>query len=243
MPPAHWVGVRVPAGYTQAVVLAATLTLCPTPLVLYLSFVSGEVPAATCRVGVTLSKGASDMMSLFWGSLLLGGAVTLLQFAATAIGLDHDLHADAHDTVSDGLNLFSVRAIAAGLAFFGLAGVAGARLGFGAPLSVIGALAAGGLAAIGVAVVMRAMLRLNTDRTFRLSGAVGTAGNVYLSIPAARSGTGKVHLSVQQRIMELDAVTPADAIETGTRVLVIDVIAPATVVVVPEPDFLNDGET
>jgi hypothetical protein len=183
------------------------------------------------------------MMSLFWGCLLLGGVVTLLQFGATAIGLDHDLHADAHDIASDGLNLFSIRAIAAGLAFFGLAGIAGARLGFGAPLSFIGALAAGGLAATGVAVVMRAMLRLNTDRTFQLEGTVGIGGNVYLSIPGARSGTGKVHLTVQQRIMELDAVTPDGAIETGARVLVIDVIAPATVVVVPEPDFLNDGDT
>jgi hypothetical protein len=183
------------------------------------------------------------MMSLFWGCLLLGGAVTVLQFGATVIGLDHDLHADAHDTASDGLNLFSIRAIGAGLAFFGLAGVTGARSGFGELLSFVGAFAAGGLAVLGVAITMRAMLRLNSDRTFRLEGAVGSSGNVYLRIPRARSGTGKVHLSVQQRIMELDAVTPADAIDTGTRVLVIDVIAPATVVVVPEPEFLKDGDT
>jgi hypothetical protein len=182
------------------------------------------------------------MTSLFWGCLLLGGAVTVLQLGATMIGLDHDLHADAHGPVSDGLNLFSVRALSAGMAFFGLAGLGALRLGSGAVLSSFAALAAGTAAAGAVAMAMRTLLRLNSDRTFRLESAMGASGDVYLSIPASRSGMGKVHLTVQQRIMELDAVTPAEGLATGTKVLVIDCVAPATVVVVPQPDVLNDGD-
>jgi hypothetical protein len=70
---------------------------------------------------------------------------------------------------------------------------------------------------------------------------VGQSGDVYLSIPAHRGGTGKVHITLQERLMELDAVTTEEFIDTGARVLVIDTIAPATVVVVREPRILEEG--
>ena len=96
-------------------------------------------------------------------------------------------------------------------------------------------------AAVGVAAVMRGMQRLEADQTFRLANAVGKTGDVYLSIPGERTGTGKVHITIHERLMELDAITPEGEIPTGARVLVIDSIAPATVIVVPQPRILDDG--
>jgi hypothetical protein len=46
---------------------------------------------------------------------------------------------------------------------------------------------------------------------------------VYLTIPAERSGIGKVHVTVQERLIECPAITTHAAIPTGTPVLVIDV--------------------
>ena len=186
------------------------------------------------------------MTSFFWICLLLGGGIVVLQFGASLFGFDHHdtPHGEfGHGPISEGLRLFSLRALSAGVAFFGLGGLAALRLGLPSLLAIpIGALA-GVAAAIGVSAVFRGMKRLECDQTFRLSNAVGKSADVYLSIPAQRSGTGKIHVTIQERLLELDAITPEAEIPTGTRVLVIDSIAPATVIVVPQPRILEDGAT
>jgi hypothetical protein len=183
------------------------------------------------------------MTSLLWMCVLVGGGVVVLQFGASLLGLDHDApHGEfGHGPISEGLQLFSVRALSAGVAFFGIGGLAALRLGLPAMVAIpVGAIA-GVAAVVGVAAVMRGMQRLEGDQTFRLSNAVGKSGEVYLSIPAQRSGTGKIHIAIQERLMELDAITPEEEIPTGARVLVIDSIAPATVIVVLQPKILEDG--
>jgi len=185
------------------------------------------------------------MTSFFWICLLLGGGVVLLQLGASVLGLHHDAPHDSfgHGPASEGLNLLSVRALSAGIAFFGLGGLATLRVG----LPLVAALAAGLIAAmgaaVGVALLLRSMKRLEGDQTFVLKNTVGLSGDVYLSIPARRGGTGKIHMTVQQRVVELDAMTTEDDIATGTRVLVIDAIAPATVIVVPQPLILKEGDS
>ncbi len=182
------------------------------------------------------------MTSLFWMCLLLGGGVVVLQFGASLLGLDHDApHGEfGHGPVSEGLQLFSLRAISAGVAFFGVGGLAGLRLGLPTMVAIPMGIAAGAAAALGVAAVMRGMQRLEGDQTFRLANTVGQSGQVYLGIPAQRTGTGKIHITIQERLMELDAVTPEGEIPTGARVLVIDSIAPATVIVVAQPTILEE---
>ena len=185
------------------------------------------------------------MTSLLWMCVLLGGGVVVLQFGASLLGLDHDApHGEfGHGPASEGLHLLSVRALAAGVAFFGVGGLAALRLGLPTVLAFpIGAVV-GVAAAVGVAAVMRGMQRLEGDQTFRLSNAVGQSGDVYLSIPGQKSGTGKIHITIQERLMELDAITTEGEIPTGARVLVIDSIAPATVIVVPQPRILEDGSS
>jgi hypothetical protein len=183
------------------------------------------------------------MTSFFWICLLLGGGVVVLQFGASLMGFDHDTpHGEfGHGPISEGLRLSSLRALAAGVAFFGVGGLAALRLGLPSFVAIPIGVVAGVAAAVGVAAAFRGMQRLESDQSFRLSNAVGKSGDVYLSIPAQRSGTGKIHVTIQERLMELDAITPEQEIPTGTRVLVIDSIAPATVIVVPQPRILEDG--
>ena len=194
------------------------------------------------------------MTTLFWMCILLGGGIVLLQLGASLVGLHHDAPHGAighgaigqgaigHGPVSEGLQLFSVRALSAGVAFFGVGGLAGLRLGVPVLVAVGIAVVAAAISAAGVAVLMRSMHRLEGDQSFRLTNAVGLSGEVYLGIPARRSGTGKIHLTVQERLVELDAMTSEDGIATGTRVLVVDAIAPATVMVVLQPRILEDGD-
>ncbi|MFN2565343.1 MAG: hypothetical protein ABR499_10085, partial [Gemmatimonadaceae bacterium] len=127
----------------------------------------------------------------------------------------------------------------AALAFFGVGGLAGLATPFGVAVAIPLALVFGGAAMLAVAAAMRAMLKLEDDGTVHIEGAIGLSGDVYLSIPAARRGVGKVHVVLQNRLVELQAVTThADALPTGARILVIDVVDADTVDVVPDPAVL-----
>ncbi|HYJ79071.1 MAG TPA: hypothetical protein VEW03_05705 [Longimicrobiaceae bacterium] len=165
-----------------------------------------------------------------------GSAVLLLQFLLGLVGLDHgdlfgvdlsDLHA------GDALNLLSVRAIGAGLAFFGLVGLL--VLSWGGPewMALPAGLVAGGTAATLVAFATQQLRRLESDGTLRLEKAVGEAATVYLSIPGELAGSGKVHLALQGRTVELEAVSQ-HALATGTPVVVVDLVGPDTVEVAPQ---------
>lgn len=185
------------------------------------------------------------MTTFFVTCAALGGAVLLLQLLLGLFGIggDHDTeHHDGHagkEGMSAGLNLLSVRALSAGVAFFGVGGLAGLSTGFGLFAAVPLALIAGSVAAVAVAAVMRAMLRLEDDGTVLIHGAIGTSGTVYLTVPGERGGVGKVHVTLQNRLVELQAVTSQRALPTGSRVLVVDVVGPDTVDVVPDPIMLE----
>jgi hypothetical protein len=178
--------------------------------------------------------------TVFLWCAVVGGAVLIFQLAAGLFGLDHGHGHDAQhgDGASEGLNLLSIRSIAAGVAFFGLAGIAARPLGI---LLASGAAVVTGLAAaVGVASIVKMFGRLERDATLSLGNAVGTTGTVYLSIPGHKSGAGKVHLTVQNRLVECLAITSDDPLPTGTSVLVIDLEGRDTVVVVRNPILLNE---
>ena len=202
------------------------------------------------------------MTTLLLTCLAVGGVVLVAQLvlALVGIGADGDAHASGefstkelllgahhgahhgpHDGagahVAAGLHLFSVRSIAAAIAFFGVGGLAARALG-APPAAVLAAAAGAGVAAsLVTAAAMRALLRLDRDATVRLAGAVGEPATVYVPIPGANGGVGKVLLTLQGRTVECQALTAApDPLPTGSRVVVVDVRAADLVEVVPTQD-------
>lgn len=177
------------------------------------------------------------MENVFQICALIGGAVLVLQLLLSVVGSGGDLFgdADAHDGA---LHLLSVRAIAAGVAFFGLAGMWVEATGRGAWLALAVALAAGGAAALAIARVMRQALRLESDGSVHIEQAVGNAATVYLSIPGG-STPGKVHLALGGRTVEYQALS-RHPMPTGAPVVVVDVLGPGIVEVEPSPLLLGD---
>ncbi|MGQ0715610.1 MAG: hypothetical protein ACT4PJ_18075 [Gemmatimonadaceae bacterium] len=184
------------------------------------------------------------MTTFFLICAALGGGVLVVQLALGLLGVTDaggNPHVgDGHDAggangAHAGLDLLSVRSISAGLAFFGLGGLAGLATGLGLIAAIPLSLMAGIAAMVGTAAVMRWMLRLEDDGTVSIHGAVGATGRVYLSIPGDRKGAGKVTLTLQNRTVEYQAVTSSAPLPTGAPIMVVDVIGPDTVDVVPDP--------
>jgi hypothetical protein len=183
------------------------------------------------------------MTALFVVCAALGGGVLVVQLLLGLLGIvdaggDGDAGGHGHGGVhgaAEGLNLLSVRALSAGVAFFGLGGLVGMatplRLLAAIPLAIVGGIAA----MYGTAVAMRWMLGFEDDGTVSIDGAVGATGTVYLAIPGERRGAGKVTLTLQNRIVEYQAVTSDAPLPTGAAIMVVDVVGPDTVHVVADP--------
>lgn len=73
-------------------------------------------------------------------------------------------------------------------------------------------------------VMLRFILRLERNGSFRIQDCVGQTATVYLRIPANHTASGKVQISVNGSVHELNAFTDGDFLPTGTRVRIVAVI-------------------
>ena len=195
------------------------------------------------------------MKPLFLLCAVFGGTVLIGQVLLSYLGFggDHDMGDDGglvdvdgdghpdidHDAHHDSTWLFSIitfRTVVAALTFFGLAGLVATSAKVEPPLALVIALAAGAGAMYGVYLLMRGLGKLNSDGTERIGRAIGQKGVVYLTIPAANAGAGKIHMTLQNRLVEYEAMTGGERLPTGTRIVVVDVIGPDRVRVEPVPE-------
>jgi hypothetical protein len=181
-------------------------------------------------------------VALLVGQLLLSLA-GLGHHIDLMLGHDGDLHADMsgahgglHGDHSDRgghwyVGILSFRSIVAALSIFGLVGM-GLQRTFDPPAparAFILALTAGVAMLYAVGWLLKFAYGLRSDGTVQIEQAVGLSARTYLTIPANKSGLGKVTVELQGRTMEYAAMTCGDAIPTGTTVVVRDVLTPETV--------------
>jgi hypothetical protein len=149
---------------------------------------------------------------IYWIITLAFTLFFLLQMAMTLLGGDHDgAVGDADDAISGddgiGFQFFTIKNLLAFFTILGWTGLACIHSGVG-PFATIGISVFCGLVMMGI---MSALFyytsKLSHSGTLNIKNAVGQTGEVYLKIPAARSGTGKVLIKVQGSIRELDALT------------------------------------
>ena len=80
--------------------------------------------------------------------------------------------------------------------------------------------------------IYKQMLKLEKNGAYRIDDCVGQIVDVYLAIPAKRSGVGKVQISFSGSVQELAALTDSDEpIRSGSKVRVLEIIDTSTVLV------------
>ncbi len=155
-------------------------------------------------------------------------------------GHGHDMSASHHPGTgstngSDGdadhpdstwlFGIISFRTLVAAAAFFGLSGKAALSAGFAQSTSLIIALLVGYSAMYGMYRLMQLVGHLSSSGNERIANAVGRKATVYVSIPGARKGKGKVQLSMQNRIVEFQAVTEDEQpLKSGQSVEVVSIV-------------------
>lgn len=145
---------------------------------------------------------------------------------------DHGTQADHHHGSASVVKILTFQTVIAFLAFFGLAGLATLHSGHSEPLAIVVAAAAGAASMFALAYVMHGFFKLQADPTVRLYNAVGAPARVYLKVPAASAGAGKVTVVIQGREVELAATTPGPELPTGAAAVVTRLIDGQTLEVV-----------
>ena len=194
--------------------------------------------------------GLTDVATLFLVAAVLGGSVLILQLVLSVIGMEmgHDVdhggaggrfraRVAATPTRPTGCSSSPCAASRRAIAFFGIAGRSVLALDLGVVLATLTGVAAGLAAATAVAAAMRQLRNLESDGVVRIEGAVGRSGQVHVRVPAdAGAGAGRILLTLQNRLVELPAVSLDGELPSGTPVTVVGLSDPETVEVVRTPD-------
>ena len=145
-------------------------------------------------------------------ALVVQTVLLLLGIGAGDGDTDFDADADLSDLAegSDGLVLFSLRGILAMAAIGGWSGLVMHEAGITTVITVILSVAIGFMALVGLAWLMKISMKLQSNGNLNLGYAIGRVGTVYIPIPENMKGSGKITLTIQERFVEIGAVTSSD---------------------------------
>lgn len=177
------------------------------------------------------------ILRMYWGIAIFASIVVLMQTCLSFIGTgdvdtgdvdvdfdaDTDADADSLDNVG-AMHLLSIRNVFYFLLGFGWAGISLWNtipnpfvLGFVAVLV--------GCLFVGIFLfIYRQMMKLQSNGAFDINDSVGKVCDVYLRIPAKGQGLGKVQISFNGSVQELDARSSGEQISSGAKVQVLRVI-------------------
>lgn len=161
------------------------------------------------------------------------------------MALDGDMDGGFNlDLNGDGLDEFEViagvadfrfvtfRGIIAFLTMFGWVGAALANAGAHVAIVLILALIAGLTSMFIIAMMFYGISKLQSSGNISYRNAIGRAATIYIPVPPNKNGFGKIQMTLQERLVEVNAVTESDTmIGTGEAVRVIDMLNATTVVV------------
>lgn len=143
------------------------------------------------------------------------------------------LEGDADRDIADGgLRVFTLRGLIAFFSVMGWMGTICCELELALPLTIVISVAAGLGAMFLIAAIMKWLLGLQDDGTENIKNALGVSGTVYLRIPPARSGKGKISAVIQGKLCEKYAVTDEETvINCDEEVTVIGISGEETLIV------------
>lgn len=175
-----------------------------------------------------LLENLEPFLRTLWYIAIPTSIIFLIQTIMTFIGADG---ADGIDSDFDGdlehgdshFQIFSFRNLINFLLGFSWTGISFYNSIPNALLIVV-SIAVGSLFIYMFFAIIKELQKLAEDNSFTFEETIGKSADVYLTIPALKSGKGKIIISVRGSVHELDAMTNnAEKISTGSVVKVVRV--------------------
>lgn len=168
------------------------------------------------------------LLRAFWFIALPVSLIFVIQTVMTFLGLDS---ADGIDADFDGnldhadapFQLFSFRNLINFLLGLSWTGISFYQIINNKPFLILLSISMGICFVLLFFVIIKQIQKLAENNTFKIENALNKSGSVYLRIPAQRTGNGKIQVSINGSIKELDAITNQDTIESGASIRIIKI--------------------
>lgn len=180
--------------------------------------------------------GLDTWMQAYWVCAVVGTVVFAVQMVLVLIGMDStdtDVDFDGADTMDlgGGLSLFSIKNFVNFLVGFGWTGICLNDVIANRWLLGLMAIAVGVAFVYMFFVIKKQTKKLEHNGAFRIEDCVGETVDVYLRIPGKKQGKGKVQVSFNGSVQEIEAMTEDEDIASGRKAVVVDVIDGGTLLV------------
>lgn len=183
--------------------------------------------------------GLAPVMKILWVATLSASLIFIIQSILTFVGADADASTDFDfvdgdvDMSMDGASLYSFRNFVNFILGFGWSAILLQPSIPSWPVLILVSVIIGVALVAGVMYLFKWLASMQQSGNINLQkAAAGSEGTVYLTIPAARAGKGKVQIAISGAVREYDAVYEGEsALKTGTPIRVVDVIDSNTLLV------------
>ena len=182
--------------------------------------------------------GLAPVMKILWVATLAATLIFIIQSILTFVGADADASADFDidgdaDMSMDGASLYSFRNFVNFILGFGWSAILLQPSIPSWPVLILVSVIIGVALVAGVMYLFKWLASVQQSGNInREKAAAGSEGTVYLTIPGARAGKGKVQITISGAVREYDAVYEGEsALKTGTPIRVVDVIDSNTLLV------------
>lgn len=180
---------------------------------------------------MTFLENLEPLLKAFWYIALPVSIFFLLQTIMTFIGIggadadtDFDSDVEGHDSGDTPFELFTLRNLVNFLLGFSWTGIAFYNRFENKSILIGLATAVGILFVLLFFFLIKQILKLSEDNSFKLQDTIGKNAEVYLTIPNNKNGKGKIQISVKGSVHELEAMTNAnESIASNTSVKVVAV--------------------
>ncbi|TCK92695.1 hypothetical protein EDC19_1850 [Natranaerovirga hydrolytica] len=179
----------------------------------------------------------STVQQFFYFVAIPSTVILIIQTIMTVFGLSEGDDFEVGETAEDmdgsaDFRFFSVRGLVAFFTIFGWVGIVLSEQNVPVMLNLLISLVAGLIAMVLVGYLFHSINKLQSNGSITLKNAIGRTGEVYIPIPPNRKGIGKIQLLMQERYIEVDAITDdSKQLKTGSVVEVIDLLNVNTVIV------------
>lgn len=172
----------------------------------------------------------------FWVIAIVGSIVFLIVLVMTFIGGDvddaGDVDADIDGDTGIGFQFLSFKNLVGFFTIFGWSGISCMSMGIPAGFSILIATLCGLAMMFIMASIFYYLGKLTSDGSLEMKNALNAVGEVYLSIGANRSKMGKIQVTIQGTMRELDALTDSDKdLKQGDVVTVTEVTSNGVLIV------------
>lgn len=181
-------------------------------------------------------EGLGTIAKIYWIIAFPSTLFFLIQLVMTFIGgdVDHDMDHDAQIDADHGMgfHFITFKNMIAFFTLFAWSGLASIEGGFSLSITIIVSTISGLVMMVIMASLFYYISRFSHSGTLNYDNAIGETGDVYLTIPAKKTGMGKVQITVQGHLRTLNAMTEdLEDIKTGAIVEVDEIVSNSVLLV------------